>query len=691
MSFAVLIHALCALAYVAVAGVLLRHGADRALKPRLLAGIAAVVLWAAAAAARDAAVGAGVDPLAAASAANALQALEMLLWLAVAAGLLRRRGDLPRWTAAAAAGSVALAGMVALPPVLWVAGWASGGMILPIAGGLGLALLGLVLIENVARGAAPGGFWSVKFLAIGLGGIFVYDFFLYSDALLFRQLDVDLLQARGAVHLILAPVLALGATRRPNMRPLSVSHSMAFHTAALLGAGCYLVLMGAAGLYVREFGGRWGLVLQVGFLFASVVLLAVLVGSGRIRAHARVLVAKHFFAYKYDYRVEWLRFIAALSEGGMETDARRRVVGAVANIVDSPGGALWLRDEHGAHHLVATLNQPRAALPERLEPELAAFLDQQRWILVVDEWRARGERYGELTLPAWVEAAPVWLLVPLAREDGLSGVLALQPPRAPRKLDWEDFDLLRTLASEAASRLSEHEAMQALADARQLELFNRRFAFVVHDLKTIISQMSLVLKNADAHAGNPAFQRDLVVSVAESVDSMNALLAQINAERGRADRVELVGLARALIERLPDGAPVALDAAVASLDAAGDERRLKMILTHLVKNAREAAGPAGRVTVRIGAEAGRGLVEVVDDGPGMDAAFVRDKLFRPFASTKDGGFGIGAYQCRELVRELGGQLVVDSTPGRGTTFRVLLPLITPAQPPADSPKQRKVV
>jgi signal transduction histidine kinase len=86
-----------------------------------------------------------------------------------------------------------------------------------------------------------------------------------------------------------------------------------------------------------------------------------------------------------------------------------------------------------------------------------------------------------------------------------------------------------------------------------------------------------------------------------------------------------------------------------------------------------------RISLRADAKARRAVLEIEDDGPGMEAGFVRDELFRPLASTKRDGYGIGAYQCRELVRELGGQLAVATAPGRGTTIRVTLPMVgTPA-------------
>jgi signal transduction histidine kinase len=103
--------------------------------------------------------------------------------------------------------------------------------------------------------------------------------------------------------------------------------------------------------------------------------------------------------------------------------------------------------------------------------------------------------------------------------------------------------------------------------------------------------------------------------------------------------------------------------------------RLRSVLDHLVQNAFDAAGAEGRVALRARAVGNSALIEVEDDGPGMDVEFVRKKLFRPFISTRSTGFGLGAYQIRDYVRSMGGHLEVCSEPGKGTTMQVFLPLV----------------
>jgi putative PEP-CTERM system histidine kinase len=133
-----------------------------------------------------------------------------------------------------------------------------------------MAIAGMVMVEQLYRNAIPQDRWSLKFLCLALGGMFAFDFFLYSEAMLFSAYSPDTWAARGAVNALLVPLIWISARRQPTESwPVVISHRMAFHTIILLGAGIYLMLMAAAGYYIRIVGGDWGNVLQSVFLFGA--------------------------------------------------------------------------------------------------------------------------------------------------------------------------------------------------------------------------------------------------------------------------------------------------------------------------------------------------------------------------------------------------------------------------------------
>ncbi|HYM32609.1 MAG TPA: XrtA/PEP-CTERM system histidine kinase PrsK [Candidatus Cybelea sp.] len=685
---------LCALAYAALAiAFLVRGGRGRA-DYILIAAAGITALWAADGALARISGGFPIISIVLGTSFRPLEILRDATWILLLMEIMALGGgaaDLPSATGVRRAGrtvilTTVLAGVaVALAEIYLETselGASATGLEIAFVIRIMIALGGLALLENLIRNSTEEGFWSIKYLGIGLGGIFAYDFFTFANALLFRAADPALLEIRGAVALLVVPLIVIG-TRRSLLpdRRIGMSHRLVFHGAAIFGGGIYLLAMGVVGLYVRQFGGNFGVMLTGLFLFGAFLLLAVVLASGSLRSWLKVWLYKNLFVYKYDYREEWLRFINTIAVDQSGTNLRLRVIKSIANIVDSPGGALWQWEEiNQDYELTESWNYSSLKRDAALGEGPKRFLAQHGWVVNLNDYRERADSYPDFAAPDWIaKAKEAWILVPLVHRAHLLGVVLLQQPRAPRTLNWEDFDLLKMSGRQAANYLAENAAVQALSAARELEIFNRRFAFVVHDIKTLISQLTLMLANASRHGSNPKFQSDLIASVGDTVDSMNRLLQQINEERKRSlapTSVELVSLVERVAERRRKvgGANLTVECEVRPLEVTGDEYRVMAVLGHLVQNAMEAAGEGGNVVVRLGRSEGMAMLEVNDDGDGMEPAFIRDELFQPFRSTKDSGYGIGAYQCRELVRELQGRMNVHSVPGQGTTMRVLLPM-----------------
>jgi putative PEP-CTERM system histidine kinase len=556
------------------------------------------------------------------------------------------------------------------------------GIDLLYAGFLLMAIAGLVMVEQIMRNAHAESRRAVKYLCIGLGVIFAYDFYLYANALLFQDLDVYLWEARGFVNAMAVPVLAVAVARDPRLAlDIFVSHRMVFHTTALLGTGLYLLGMGLGGYYIRRYGGEWASVIQVIFLCGAVLVLLVLLFSGRVRANLRVLINKHFFHYKYDYREEWLRFIQTLASGQADDRLRERAICSLAKIIDSPGGVLWMRQASDQYVPVTSwqMEVPDQAVVAKDHP-LIRFMATREWLIDLDEFERDPELYNNIGLPHWLERMPgAWLVVPLVVHVHLIGFIVLARAPAQHHFNWEDSDLIKTAGRQAAVHLAQLEASQALAEARQFESCNRLTAYVMHDLKNLIGQLSLVVTNAAKHKNNPLFMEDAINTVALSVQKMNRLLTQLRSDSMQTQATESIDLAAVLgdvVKTMSSGRPVpALDMQAEGMRLQANRDRFASIIGHLIRNAQDATADDGRITVRLFRRSDSAIVEVQDTGTGMDKAFIRDRLFRPFSSTKgDSGMGIGAYECRDYIHKLGGDIEVISRVGEGTTFRVRLPI-----------------
>lgn len=553
-----------------------------------------------------------------------------------------------------------------------------------ILGHISLAIAGLALIEQLFRNTRPQRRWATKFLYLGLGILFAYDFFLYADALLFKRLDPNIWEARGLAGVLAAPLIAVAAARNPEWSlEVFVSRRVVLHSATIFGAGIYLLAMASAGYYIRAYGGNWGTTLQLAFLTGAGILLAILLFSGQMRARALVLLSKHFFSYKYDYREEWLKFIGTLSSGDPNEPPRERVIRAIAEIVHSTGGVLWVRREPEGFTLVASHNLNDRARPaiqvEPMDSSLVRFLEQRQWVIQLDQYQREPELYGDLLLPDWLrESRRAWLVTPLLLGEHLQGFLVLFESRARQQLNWEDRDLLKTAGRQAASYVALLEASEALSESRQFEAFHRLSAYVVHDLKNIAAQLALVVANAARHGKNPDFVEDAFQTVANATERMNRLLGQLRKEppASAARPVALLDAVQRAVKARAAQRPTPAMHAHDEPWVQADPERLVAVLEHLIQNAQEAAGAEGLVKTTVHTEGQMAVAAVRDNGCGMDEQFIRERLFRPFTTTKgNAGMGIGVYESREFARAAGGELTVVSQPGKGSTFFLRLPRI----------------
>lgn len=547
-----------------------------------------------------------------------------------------------------------------------------------------LAVTGLVLIEQYYRNARTDQRWRIKFLCFALGTLFIYDFYLYSDALMFERVRSDLWVARGAVAAFLPPLIAISAARNPDWSvDILVSRQVVFHSVTLLGGGGYLLLMAFVGYYINIFGGKWGSVLQIVFLVGAFLVLMLVLFSGAIRASIRVFLNKHFFNYIYDYRQEWLRLIATLSDADNGLSLEERLILALGQVVESPSGILWGRESTGRFTLRASYGDPDIDVSyiEGDDP-IIQWMSNKGWVVNLPEMIDVPELYQGVDYPSWLRPYEnPWLLVPLLGKDkSIECVVLLTRPRTSMIWNWEVLDMLKATSRLAMSYLALEDAARELAEARQFDGFNRLSAFVIHDLKNLIAQLTLVVRNAEKHQDNPEFMADAIKTVDHAVGRMNALMSQLrNANPAAAtEEIDLAAVIHEAVEARKKQSPAPeIELCKQALQVQANRARLASAIEHVIHNGQDAVGKHGQVRVRLRPGENRmAWVEIEDNGSGMDRDFIRKRLFKPFETTKGlTGMGIGAYESREYARSLGGELDVFSEPGKGSLFRFSIPLL----------------
>ncbi|OJW75465.1 MAG: histidine kinase [Sphingomonadales bacterium 63-6] len=549
----------------------------------------------------------------------------------------------------------------------------------------------LVLVHNLYVGASPAGRLNLRWPAAALGLMWLYDLNLYTIAYLTGELPQTLGDLRGVMMMVMVGLFALGASNASNDLRLRPSRSVAFQSFSLLVIGAYLVAMVAVAQALSYAGSEFARIVQLAFLAAASVAALLILPSRRLRGWLRVILAKHLFQHRYDYRAEWLRFTETIARGGEQvTPLHERVVQAVADITDSPAGLLLTPGEDGDFRLDSRWQWPEIDVPaQALNGEAARFFEQHSFVLDLDDLRQGRQSRGERKfVPEWLfDSRRAWAMVPLIHYQRMIGMVVLARPAVARRLDWEDFDLLRVVGQQLASYLAEQAGQEALGEAHRFDEFNRRIAFVMHDIKNLASQLSLLARNAEKHADKPEFRADMLVTLRNSTDKLNALLTRLGrygaAGNEPPDQFDVITCLDRVVARYADQHPVYLVERQKCIVLANAEA-LEQALVHLVQNAIDASPPDAAVLLSVLVDGLNCRIEILDSGAGMSAEFIRSRLFKPFHSSKPGGFGIGAFEARELIRAMNGRLDVESREGIGTRFIIRLPLATLADVPDDT-------
>ncbi len=547
---------------------------------------------------------------------------------------------------------------------------------------LGLAVIALVSVEQLYRYAAEND-RQIKLLCMNLAAIFLYDIYLFTHALIFKGLDPMLWQSRAAVSIATCLFMALGGLlllqRTERSANFNLSRPIAFYTTSLVGVGALITILSLGGYYVRLYGGNWGTVFYSLLLVGAVLLITTVFISSRIRMRLSVLINKHLFRYKYDYRNEWLRLINYLAQPAEASEVNQRAFFAVASTTRAPSGAIWLRKQ-GFYEPVYRANLPNFVdlQEEPVDSPFCRTFIESEWVFLPDSGDNEALSQHNELLPLWTHNIPdLWLMFPLIVGEELVGFMALTKPGGDETLTWEDLDLLKTMGRQIASYLKRHQQAEQLVESRQFDTYNKLVAFIIHDLNNLIAQQALVVRNAEKHKDNPAFFEDAIKTISNSVDRMNNLLKKLRRDDSdlvkRLSIMEVVQQAINECQRSGPTLTAEIQPNYRTIDA--DQVRLVMTITNFIKNAQEATPANGRVHVTLQIHHNSAAITIVDNGSGMDWDFIHNRLFKPFETTKSGkGMGIGVYLSREYISELSGTLNVASELGEGTTITITLPL-----------------
>ena len=544
------------------------------------------------------------------------------------------------------------------------------------------SIVGLILVEQLYRNASLDLHWTIKFLSVGLGALFGVDFIVYSKSLLFAHIDFMLWNSRGFLNTLIVPLLAISIRRlQTNSGCNKAPRKALFHTTVLFVTGAYLIVMSLAGFYIRDYDGNWGEVAQIIFVFLAIMMLLLLLVSGKVRSMTKVYFNKHFFNYRYDYRDIWI----ALSKTIAQLDSVNKLSGVIINtlmeLTETSGGALWLTNDQGdfylAEEISLTLQSPQLI---KTNNSLIQFMKKKQWVIDFVEFSNTPDVYNEVDLSPWLaKDQRISLIVPLFRQHKLVAFVVLAKAKINRQLIWEDHDLLKTVGMQLTNALALSHTSEALFRSRQFEAYNQLSAFLVHDLKNLVAQVALIVKNSEKHKYKPEFIDDSIETLENVVSKIDSILGQLKKGWVKTDVITLINLGEVLedvILQQQGHKPISHgEMTLDHCEILGEKEKLTAILGHLVQNAQEATEDHGIVQLLLSKDEQYAIIKIIDNGVGMSAKFVAERLFKPFDTTKgNAGMGIGVYEARDYILKYDGVCDVESTLGVGTSFIIKLPL-----------------
>ncbi len=545
---------------------------------------------------------------------------------------------------------------------------------------LALSMVVLSNLESTYRHANRETRLQIKFLVLGLFGILGFQIFWLSRTLVSSAIIPHSFRAQGFVHVI-AGILVIFSLIRQRLLHVDVfvSRYVVYRSLTLLLVGTYLFLLGIGREAVRLLGLQLGEWASAALLVVASIPLAYLLLAEGFQRRVKIFIDKHFYKHKYDYRQEWLSLTERLAQAVTVHEV-------VPPIVEGLFERMWTR-KAGIFLLESDKTRLRLAYGIGFGPDeqvlhvnhaLLDYVSKHPEPIDVEIARSRSLGKAGADLLDELRNRGVRIAAPMVARDEVLGFLVVGPEPSGQAFRPDDYDLCRTVAAQAATVIMNARMAEDLAHGREIRAFAEMSSFVIHDIKNCANTLSLVASNAEAHMGDPAFQKDAIGAIRRSVDKMQGLLQRLSGVRKpilRRETVDLNGLVLESVHALAGVVPgtAHIETTLGPVPPLFcDREQLEGIIRNLTMNAIEAIDGNGEVRIETFQEGGEAVLVVSDNGCGMSPEFVRDSLFRPFRSTK-GGIGIGLYQCKQVAEAHRGRLDIQSAEGRGTTCVLRLP------------------
>lgn len=549
------------------------------------------------------------------------------------------------------------------------------------------AVLILMNMERTFRHATGHMRWQTKFMFLGIASIFGVHLFKDSQTILFKGLNTGMdFFDFGA--LLVGDILILRSLfrGRPLNASVHLSHQFLYNSLTLLIVGIYFISVAVLSWLSVHFEWIRNINFIIFLIFLAVIGLASILLSDRLRMRRKRFISRHFKRPQYDYQKIWENFTKRTTSVTQTEELCNIIVRMVSETLEILAVSIWLVDEKQERISFGGSTVFTAAQAEELKffghggaDLISAMTDQS---MPVDLEGRQDDWVEDLRLAYGLEETKesrIRYCVPLNAAGHLIGIMTLSEKVFYEPFTFEESELIKTIADQAAAGLLNLRLSEQLRQAKELEAFQSMSAFFMHDLKNLASKLSLVTQNLPVHMDNPEFRSDALRTISQSVSKINTMSSRLSLLSQKLEmtfkETNLNDLVEETISDLKEyvKAPISKDLEkIPSLFI--DREHIHKVVQNLLMNAYDALGQDGKIAIVTRCKDTWAEIAIQDNGCGMCKQFIEKSLFRPFQTTKKQGMGIGLYHCRTIVEAHNGRIEVESEEGKGTTFRVLLPV-----------------
>ncbi len=534
----------------------------------------------------------------------------------------------------------------------------------------------LMNLEQTFRASAGLERLKIKYMMIGSSAILGLKIYEAGQVLLYSLIRFDSFLIQSISLLFANTLIFFFVVQRKLLdADIFVSRFIVLKSATLFLTGSYLLLVGLMVFGIQRFGGMSYVQFIPLLIFIALLGFVGLFLSERVRVKVKNFIVTHFYRSKHDFRVLFPEFSQQIGTKLTLSDLLSAYVSWLGKTLGTHEVSIWLLDPKQSVFTEKCCASEKQKNLTTDSPFVQFLNEHDGAVLVKDKQQDEAWLRMSQQCPEVLDRmrGAVYLQIQLAQK--MIGFVVLGRKIAALPYDTHDLEFLMIIADLSAGQIERVRLGEELASSREMHAFHTLSSFFVHDLKNHAATLSLLAQNALELGENREFQRDAFETIQKTSSEINQLIKNVSLgskslalSRSQVDLNQLIENTLTSLHLLRKGRLHLSLGVIPKVFI--DTEQISTVIRNLVINANDAIGLSGEMSIETWAEDKKVFLSVADKGCGMSAEFIVKELFKPLSTTKPSGWGIGLFQCKQIIEAHDGRIAVESEEGKGSTFTI---------------------